>query len=271
MTEPAIRICAMIAVRDGLRSWGTATRELIDAVAAPDVEVTMRDLPGAPLVSIMTGEDCDLVAPYNIAAALRAERDGFDAFTTGCLLDPGILAMRDRARRLVVVGDCQAVMHMGSLLGQRISFLLPNREAAGCNPHPTLLACIAQYGLSQKLASIRTVKGTSLDFAADEDDLPARMLEQGKLAVAEDGADVIVGYGSLRVIEHLRDRLPVPVLESVQCTISLATELVRHRRRRPAGSNLASASALSLASSSATGAGSATASASVSTSAAGGG
>ena len=229
----------MIAVRDGLKSWGPVTRELIDGVAAPDVEVTLRDLPDAPLASIMTGEDCVRVAPYNVAAAMQAQREGFDAFTTGCLLDPGIREMRDRAGRLVVVGDCQAVMHMGSLLGERISILLPNKEAAGSNPHPALLRLIADYGLSHKLASIRTVKGTSLDFAAEQEDLPGRMLEQGRVAVAEDGAEVIVGYGSLRVIEHLRDNLPVPVLESVQCTISLATELVRHQRNRTAAAEQA--------------------------------
>ena len=234
MTEQKIRICAMTAVRDGLKSWGPYLRELIDEVAAPDVEVTMRDLPDSPLTQIMTPEDCERMAPYNVASAMQAERDGFDVYTTGCLLDPGIREMRKRAKRLVVVGDCQASMHMGSLLGQRVSILLPGDEVTGLNPHPTMVARVEEYGLSHKLASIRMVRGTSLDFAAHEEEFQAPMLEQGKLAIAEDGADVIVGYGSLRVIRYLRDNLPVPVLDSMQCTISMGTEMVRHQRRRAA-------------------------------------
>ena len=84
----------MIAIRNGLESWGAVTRELIDEIAAPDVEVTIRDLPDAPVTTIMSGHDSDLVAPFNVQAAVQAERDGFDAITTGCLLDPGIEAMR---------------------------------------------------------------------------------------------------------------------------------------------------------------------------------
>ena len=200
----------MIAVRAGLESWGAVTRELIDGIVAPDVEVTIRDLPDAPVTSIMSAHDCDLAAPYNVQAAVQAERDGFDAITTGCLLDPGIEAMKEAVDKLVVVGDCEAVMHLGSLLGRRICVL-------------------RKYGFRDKLASIRGVESTSLDFAAERDDLPGKTLEQARLAVEEDRADVIVGYGSLAVINHLRANLAVPVLESVQCTLSLATELVRHR------------------------------------------
>lgn len=219
----------MIAVRAGLESWGAVTRELVDEIAAPDVEVTIRDLPEAPVTSIMNAHDNNLVAPYNIQAALQAERDGFDAITTGCLLDPGIDAMKEAVDRLVVVGDCEAVMHLGSLLGRRISVLLPDKKTSGLITDNVFEDLVRKYGFQDKLASIRGVHSTSLDFAAERDDLPGKMLQQARLAVKEDRADVIVGYGSLAVINHLRANLAVPVLESVQCTLSLATELVRQR------------------------------------------
>lgn len=222
----------MIAVRAGLESWGAVTRELVDEIVAPDVEVTIRDLPEAPVTSIMSARDHDLVAPYNVQAAIQAERDGFDAITTGCLLDPGIEAMKAAVDKLIVVGDCEAVMHLGSMLGRRISVLLPNKTRAGLITFNVFEDLVRKYGFRDKLASIRGIQSTSLDFAAERDDLPDKMLEQARLAVEEDRADVIVGYGSLTVINHLRARLAVPVLESVQCTLSLATELVRHRSRR---------------------------------------
>lgn len=222
----------MIAIRAGLESWGAVTRELIDEIVAPDVEVTIRDLPEAPVTSIMSAHDCDLAAPYNVQAAIQAERDGFDAITTGCLLDPGIEAMKEAVDKLVVVGDCEAVMHLGSLLGRRICVLLPNKTTSGLITLTVFEDLVRKYGFRDKLVSIRGVQSTSLDFAAERDDLPGKMLEQARLAIREDRADVIVGYGSLAVINHLRMHLAVPVLESVQCTLSLATELVRHRSRQ---------------------------------------
>jgi allantoin racemase len=221
----------MIAVRAGLESWGAVTRELVDEIVAPDVEVTIRDLPDAPVTSIMSAHDCDLAAPYNVQAAIQAERDGFDAITTGCLLDPGIEAMKEAVDKLVVVGDCEAVMHLGSLLGRRICVLLPNKITSGLITFTVFEDLVRKYGFRDKLVSIRGVQSTSLDFAAERDDLPGKTLAQARLAVEEDRADVIVGYGSLAVINHLRANLAVPVLESVQCTLSLATELVRHRSR----------------------------------------
>ena len=222
----------MIAIRAGLESWGAVTRELIDEIVAPDVEVTIRDLPEAPVTSIMSAHDCDLAAPYNVQAAMQAERDGFDAITTGCLLDPGIEAMKEAVDKLVVVGDCEAAMHLGSLLGRRICVLLPNKTTSGLITLTVFEDLVRKYGFRDKLVSIRGVQSTSLDFAAERDDLPGKMLEQARLAIREDRADVIVGYGSLAVINHLRMHLAVPVLESVQCTLSLATELVRHRSRQ---------------------------------------
>lgn len=222
----------MIAVRAGLESWGAVTRGLVDEIVAPDVEVTIRDLPDAPVTSIMSAHDCDLAAPYNVQAAIQAERDGFDAITTGCLLDPGIEAMKEAVDKLVVVGDCEAVMHLGSLLGRRICVLLPNKTTSGLITFTVFEDLVRKYGFRDKLVSIRGVQSTSLDFAAERDDLPGKTLAQARLAVEEDRADVIVGYGSLAVINHLRANLAVPVLESVQCTLSLATELVRHRSRQ---------------------------------------
>ena len=222
----------MIAVRAGLESWGAVTRELVDEIVAPDVEVTIRDLPEAPVTSIMSAHDCDLAAPYNVQAAMQAERDGFDAITTGCLLDPGIEAMKEAVDKLVVVGDCEAVMHLGSLLGRRICVLLPNKTTSGLITFTVFEDLVRKYGFRDRLASIRGVQSTSLDFAAKRDDLPGKMLEQARLAVKQDKADVIVGYGSLAVINHLRANLAVPVLESVQCTLSLAAELVRHCSRQ---------------------------------------
>jgi len=121
----------MIAIRDGLESWGKITKEIVDGIAGPDVEVIIQDLPEAPVTTIMTIDDHDQVAPYNVKAAIQAEKDGFDAITTGCLMDPGLDAMREQTEKIIVVGDCEAVMHIGSMIGRKISLLLPGKEQSG--------------------------------------------------------------------------------------------------------------------------------------------
>ena len=233
MTEKKpIRICQMIAIRDGLESWGKITKEIVDGIAGPDVEVIIQDLPEAPVTTVMTIDDHDQVAPYNVKAAIQAEKDGFDAITTGCLMDPGIDAMREQTEKIIVVGDCEAVMHIGSMIGRKISLLLPGKEQSGLlkgGVEEGVIRLIRNYGFMDKLCSVRGVPTSSLDFVANRNDLPRLMLEQAELAVHEDGADVIMGYGGLDVINFLRKNLSVPVLESIECTIVLATALVQLR------------------------------------------
>jgi len=227
-----IRICQMIAIRDGLESWGKITKEIVDGIAGPDVEVIIQDLPEAPVTTIMTIDDHDQVAPYNVKAAIQAEKDGFDAITTGCLMDPGLDAMREQTEKIIVVGDCEAVMHIGSIIGRKISLLLPGKEQSGLlkgEKEEMYFELIRNYGFMDKFCSLRGVPTSSLDFVANRNDLPGLMLEQAKLAVHEDGADVIMGYGGLDVINFLRKNLSVPVLESIECTIVLATALVQLR------------------------------------------
>tara|TARA_B000000460_G_scaffold188860_1_gene136076 strand:- start:525 stop:1238 length:714 start_codon:yes stop_codon:yes gene_type:complete len=227
-----IRICQMIAIRDGLESWGKITKEIVDGIAGPDVEVIIQDLPEAPVTTIMTIDDHDQVAPYNVKAAIQAEKDGFDAITTGCLMDPGLDAMREQTEKIIVVGDCEAVMHIGSMIGRKISLLLPGKEQSGLlkgEKQEIYFELIRTYGFMDKFCSLRGVPTSSLDFVANRNDLPGLMLEQAELAVHEDGADVIMGYGGLDVINFLRKNLSVPVLESIECTIVLATALVQLR------------------------------------------
>jgi allantoin racemase len=227
-----IRICQMIAIRDGLESWGKITKEIVDGIAGPDVEVIIQDLPEAPVTTVMTIDDHDQVAPYNVKAAIQAEKDGFDAITTGCLMDPGLDAMREQTEKIIVVGDCEAVMHIGSMIGRKISLLLPGKEQSGLlkgEKQEIYFELIRKYGFMDKFCSLRGVPTSSLDFVANRNDLPGLMLEQAELAVHEDGADVIMGYGGLDVINFLRKNLSVPVLESIECTIVLATALVQLR------------------------------------------
>ena len=92
------------------------------------------------------------------------------------------------------------------------------------------LADIVQsYGFSDHVASIRGVDVSPLSFAAKEEGLAERMIEEALLAVEEDGAQAIVGYGGLTFRRALHEALPVPVINPLAAGILLAELLVRAR------------------------------------------
>ena len=225
-----IRICATIPVRDGLLSWGPVHRELLAQVISPDVEVTLVDLPDAPVGAISDSYTSELVALLHVEAAIEAERAGYDAVAMGCLGEPGVLAAKE-ALGIPVIGEAEAAMHFASMLGRRFSFLTPGtRSGRRFGARARRYEDIAShYGFLDKLSSVRTVVAGSLDFASQQERLPAAMLEQGRLAVEEDGADALIGYGGMNVLEQLRGQLPIPVVDPIQASAMMAESLVRLR------------------------------------------
>ena len=226
-----IRICAIIPVRNGLRAWGDVHRELLAPLARPGVEVELWDLPDAPIEAITCAYDAEQLATLHIAAAKRAECEGFHAVAMGCLDEPGVQGAKE-ALDIPVIGETEAAMHLASMVGRRFSFLMPGaidgsqRGAYGSRCIEDLARI---YGFADKLASVRSVEGGSLDFAGRGEGLPEGMIKQGQLAIQEDGADAVVGYGSLDVIGQLQRELPIPVIDPIQASAMMAESLARLR------------------------------------------
>jgi allantoin racemase len=224
-----IRIFHLIPVADGVQSWGKLTRELQEPLASPDVEITLADLPDAPVKLIMSGYHTELVAPLCVQAAIKAEQEEYDAVVIDCLDEPGLTATKE-ALSIPVVGDTEAVLHYASLVGRRFSFLLPGYTTGrmlGADTSGYLEDLVRKYGFASKLASMRSVPANSLEFAGQEQGLPKAMLEQARKAVDEDGADAIISYGGIDVVSYMREHLDVPVIDSVQSSTMMAESLVR--------------------------------------------
>ena len=223
------RICAIIPVRNGLQAWGDVHRELLRPLERPGLEIVLWDLPEAPIEAIGCAYDAESLGFLHIQAAMKAEREGFHAVAMGCLDEPGVQGAKE-ALSIPVVGETEAVLHMASLLGRRFSFLMPG-DTTGNARGSAGSRCIEDlariYGFSDKLASVRHVSGGSLDFAARSEGLSEAMIEQARLAMSEDGADVVIGYGSLDVIGRLQRELPIPVIDPIQASAMLAESLAR--------------------------------------------
>jgi len=215
-----IRICATIPHARGLESWGPLHEAMVAEIAYDGVEVVIRDLPDVPVMSIKSRHDADMVAAAHTRAALQAEREGFDAVAMGCLFEPGVEAARQMLT-IPVVGEAEASMRLAGLGGRRFSFVGPS------GGEDRLRERAHRYGFSEQLASIRGVKAVSLSFAAEEEGLVEAMIKEAKMAIEEDGAQAIIGYGGLALLKEMRRALPVPVINPVTAAILLAEAAVR--------------------------------------------
>jgi len=84
-----------------------------------------------------------------------------------------------------------------------------------------------KYGFEQKLASVRKIAASPLDFASKKDGLIEALLTVGRRAIEEDGADTLIGYGGIECIGRLRAELGVPIISPVQVPVLMEETLVR--------------------------------------------
>ena len=86
---------------------------------------------------------------------------------------------------------------------------------------------VRSHGLENRVVAVLPIDSSPLDFARRRPGISEATLVQAKRAIDQYGADVIIGYGGLNVIQHLRKELPVPVVSPVQAQIVLVEALVR--------------------------------------------
>ncbi len=91
---------------------------------------------------------------------------------------------------------------------------------------------VRKYGFYSKLASVRIVPGYPLDFSVPTDALQQSVRAEAQKAVDHDGADTIIGYGSIEMIEFLQMNLKVPAISPIQASVMMAESLVRLKLRQ---------------------------------------
>jgi allantoin racemase len=167
-----------------------------------------------------------LLDAYVAEVGVRSEDEGFDAVVMDTVSDSGLAALRSRLS-IPVLGPGLVQQHVAAMLGKRFSILTMWKRWA-----PIYEKTMAEYGTRHYCASIR-----SIDVRPDQEQLLAgkeevvfsALEEQGRKAIEEDGADVIL-IGSTTMhqsVEHLRRTLGVPVINPGPLAIKLAELLVQ--------------------------------------------
>lgn len=188
--------------------------------AATGTEIIPATAPfGAAYIS--SAEESE-VAIKAVLAVLKAEAGNFDAAMIASSSDSGLAEAR-AATRQPVSAMTEAAMLMACQLGR--SFSVVTLQEGGL----TLLRSLAEtYGLTSRLASLRLGQHLAGGQAPDLDELKTTIIETGKAAVAEDGADTLIvgGAAVADATDELSSAIGVPVIDGISSAVKMAEALV---------------------------------------------
>jgi allantoin racemase len=199
----------------------------LQRLAASGTAVAAEPTAAGP-AAIESARDAGVIVPELIGLAPAAQQRGFDALIIGCYSDPGIDALRELLR-IPVIGPGAASLHLAAQLGTRIGVLTPTGRGYG-----RLAARLRALGLGPLLASVRGVGLSVMDLARQTPGALDKAAGAARLAVVEDGADVLVlGCMSMAflpgVCEALGERVGVPVVNPVIAALKTAEAVVSMR------------------------------------------
>lgn len=150
------------------------------------------------------------IAGREILKILEREHGKFDGILISCFGDPGLYAAKEISN-CPAIGIAEASLSLSLLLGKKFSIITALNKATYM-----MEDMVNQYGLSKRLASIRSVNLDVLNIEKDKEKLIDTFIKQGKNAI-EDGAEVIIlGCASMTGIkEKLEEKLCIPVIDPV--------------------------------------------------------
>ena len=200
-----------------------AMTELMLTVARPVVA------PGTHLVAVTGRFGASYVASraaYAIAG--HAALDAFaehgaqaDVVALACFGDPGLMALKEIARQ-PVVGMAEASCRHAATLGARFA-IVTGGERWG----PMLAEFVTSIGLAERLATIHTVAPTGADIAARPEQSLALLADACRTCVTMHGATSVIlgGAGLAGLARQIQDRVPVPLIDSLEVMIGAAERL----------------------------------------------
>lgn len=201
--------------------------EEVRRFAPSDAEIDVENIPKGA-ASIESAYDEALNAPHIVEAAVRAERQGFDAVFVDCFGDPGVEAARERVS-IPVVGGFQPAVLTARLLTDRFSIITVLQNVV-----PVLRTLIRKQGMERNIASIRCVNIAVLDLT-DAESLENTLASEAEKAIHKDGAEgIVLGCtGMLGLAGALEEALAargpeVPVVDPTGAAMGFLQTLVRN-------------------------------------------
>lgn len=158
------------------------------------------------------------------AAQLAGEHAGtYDAVIIAAFGDPGLAALQE-ALPCPVLGLTQSALATAALMGNRISVVAISRRIRAWYSET-----IEGYGMSSRLASIRSLDEPLSNIGSVQQDKADRLLQIAGECVREDGADVLILAGAplAGLARSVAGQLPVPVVDGVSSAVRQAETLIQ--------------------------------------------
>lgn len=169
------------------------------------------------------------IAAHAVLDALAKRAAGCDAAIISAFGDPGLAAAREFAD-IPVLGIEESAILTAWMLGRRYSIvcLTPRLRT-------WYIECAQEHGLAGRLASVRALDVPIPDITEAKAQLREQLLEECRLAITQDAAEVIIfGGGPIAgLAREAADEIAVPTLDGVSCAVRMAEALVGLRVRAP--------------------------------------
>lgn len=178
-----------------------------------------------------------LADAFVVEAGMRAEIEGYDAVCINSMSDSGLNGLRS-ILKIPVFGSAHTAFAAACLLGKKFSVVTM------WQPWAVLYdKVLNENGLYPRLASIRSIDvrpDTAALLEGKEEVVFAKLEEQARKAIEDDGAEVLV-LGSTTMHQshaYLAERMPVPVINPglvafEMCLMFLDLGLAQSKRAYP--------------------------------------
>ncbi|MHC1770129.1 MAG: aspartate/glutamate racemase family protein [Flexilinea sp.] len=218
------KIRVMVPVVQGYRKndWLEGTLRDYASFALPASQVSIEAIRHGPS-TIETHYLKTMSIPEMLRLTLKAEKEGMTAVIIDCMSDPSLDPAREAAT-IPVIGATQTCAFVAASLAHRFSIL----GTRGDMGHK-FVTQITEYGISSKLASVRTTGLSVEEVETNPEGLITSLADAGEKAVKQDGAHILIPgcTGMIGLAGKLQAELDargasVPVLEPPAVAIKMA-------------------------------------------------
>ena len=203
--------------------YGTILRRVIQSCADPGTSVHVQGIAEAAGIGVhyrfLEYQDMREVI-YN---AIRAEKEGYDAFLIGNITDAGIREAREMVN-IPVLGLGETSFHLACMMGVNFSIVTISEKWT-----PRILESVRRYGLDGRLIGVEALDTSPLDLkkamvddqhreriVADFMAAGERLLARGAEVVVPAGGDIIVFLADAGIYEIGRAPIVNGIVELIK-------------------------------------------------------
>ncbi|MEL6520300.1 MAG: aspartate/glutamate racemase family protein [Pseudomonadota bacterium] len=189
----------------------TAAMVPVAEAAAPALEFQGWTSHAGP-PAIQGAEDGAAAAPHLLDLVKKADQSGAEGVIVGCFDDTALTDATAQSS-CPVVGIGQAGMHLCALRQWRFSVVTTLAVSV-----PVIEENVHHYGLTAHLGRVRASDIPVLALEEDPDAAIQTIIDEARLAVAEDGAQsIILGCAGMATLtSRVRSAVPVPIIDPVE-------------------------------------------------------